>query len=210
MTLLVTLITAAAAQPVSVAECKSDLRIDAGVTIEDDLISDYIDAAARYCSEVTGRKLISETWKYGIGNEPGKFVATPFKPVFNSFQPIELPFTPVSVIVEVQYFDADNVSQVLNLADFYLYNYDQSSVLAPVLNYQWPPFYERRDALNITFTTGYGATGADVPSNIKRAIRLLVAHWYEQRMAVTVGQSAMPIPFGVDAMLNVDRTGWVA
>jgi len=37
-----------------------------------------------------------------------------------------------------------------------------------------------------------------------------VAHWYEQRMAVTVGQSAMPIPFGVDAMLNVDRTGWVA
>jgi hypothetical protein len=29
-------------------------------------------------------------------------------------------------------------------------------------------------------------------------------------MAVTVGQSAMPIPFGVDAMLNVDRTGWVA
>jgi uncharacterized phiE125 gp8 family phage protein len=196
MTLLVTLITAAAVQPVSVAECKSDLRID--VANEDDLISDYIDAAARYCSEVTGRKLISQTWKYGIGNEPGKFVATPFKPVFNSFQPIELPFNPVSAIVEVQYFDADNVSQVLNLADFYLYNY------------QWPPFYERRDALNITFTTGYGATGADVPSNIKRAIRLLVAHWYEQRMAVTVGQSAMPIPFGVDAMLNVDRTGWVA
>ena len=210
MTLLVTLITAAAAQPVSVAECKSDLRIDAGVTIEDDLISDYIDAAARYCSEVTGRKLISETWKYGIGNEPGKFVATPFKPVFNSFQPIELPFTPVSAIVEVQYFDADNVSQTLPLADFYLYNYDQSSVLAPVLNYEWPSFYERRDALNITFTTGYGATGADVPSNIKRAIRLLVAHWYETRTAVVVGTIVANVPFGVDAMLNVDRTGWVA
>jgi len=210
MNLLVSLVTSAVNQAVSVADCKADLRIEVGVTIEDELISDYIDAASRYCSEVVGRKLISETWKYGIGNEPGKFIATPFNPVFNSYDPIELPFTPVSEIIEIQYFDADNVSQTLNLADFYLYNYDQSSVIAPILNYAWPAFYERRDALNITFTTGYGLTGADVPSNVKRAIRLLVAHWYEQRMAVTVGQSAMPIPFGVDAMLNIDRTGWVA
>lgn len=35
-------------------------------------------------------------------------------------------------------------------------------------------------AYRITFTAGYG-TAADIPSPLKKAMRMLVAHWYNQR-----------------------------
>jgi uncharacterized phiE125 gp8 family phage protein len=195
MSLLFSVVTPAAVPAVSLDDCKLDLRVDN--TFEDDLILSYIDAASRLCSEISGRKLINETIKYSIKST-------------DCGGSIILPFTPVSSIVEIQYYDSDNVSQTMNINDFYLYNFDQETTIVPKKDVTWPSRYNRRDAINITFVTGYGAASSDIPSTITKAIRLLVAHWYEVRTASTVGIEVKDIPFGVQMLLGVDRTGWVA
>lgn len=191
---LYTLVTPASIAPVSLDECLDDLRIDYGD--EDDLIEAYIRAATEYCSEVVGRKLINEVWKYSIQN-----VGT---------GNIDLPFQPVSELIEVQYFDKDNISQTIDLNNFYVYNYDTSSTIEPVLNYSWPSSYNRRDAINITFKTGYGDTPESVPETIRRAIRLMVVHLYENRSPVAVGTITSEMPMSIQALLSVERRGWVA
>ena len=195
MSLLYTTITPAATPAVSVADCKLDLRIEASFTMDDDLILSYINAASKYASEVVGRKLINETVQVSIDG----FSST-----------IVLPFTPVSSVSEVQYYDGDNASQTLNTTDFYLYNFDNKTELVFKDNTTIPTTYNRRDAVNITFITGMGAASSDITPTITKAIRLLVAHWYENRSSTVVGFAVNEIPMGVESMLSSERIGWVA
>jgi len=197
MSLLYTTIAAAINPAVSVDDCKLDLRIESGFTIDDVLILSYIEASSKLASEITGRKMISETIKYSIE-------------LAESNGNVTLPFTPVSSITEIQYFDADDVSQTLNIADFYLYNFDDKSVLCPKEGVVWPTVNDRRDAINITFITGYGLNSSDIPVTITRAIRLLVTHYYENRNNTIVGSSVNEIPFAIETLLNTERLGWLA
>ena len=44
-------------------------------------------------------------------------------------------------------------------------------------------------------------TAEDVPENLKQAVRLLVAHWFDNRAAVATGQTPHHAPLAVDAMI---------
>lgn len=44
-----------------------------------------------------------------------------------------------------------------------------------------------------------------VPADLKEAVILLAAHWYENREASVVGVSAQQIPFGVEQIVNEHR-----
>ncbi|QYX58079.1 head-tail connector protein [Roseovarius sp. SCSIO 43702] len=59
--------------------------------------------------------------------------------------------------------------------------------------------------VSVVFTAGYG-TAADVPADIKAAICMLVAHWYDERHAAS-DKTMRPVPFAVDALLAKHR--WV-
>lgn len=191
---LLSLITAPATAPVTLDECKADLRIQH--TAEDDLISDLILAATDYCQEVVGKKLVSQVWEYSL-------------PRPDSCGKIWLPLGDAISIDEIRYYDADNVEQVLVVDDFQLYTFEDSAFLQPSADVNWPNLYRRLDAITVRFTVGYGDSSL-VPAGIKRAIRLLVAHWYENRMAVTVGVTSQQVPMGVEALLSTHRIGWVA
>jgi uncharacterized phiE125 gp8 family phage protein len=191
---LLTKISGPVALVVSVNDCKLDLRIDHN---EDDLlIESYIMAASELCSEIVGKKLINETWKYS------------FQTVgFNNV--VELPLLPVSSISEIQYYDSDNASQTLTISDFYLFNYDDVAIVEPKLNVTWPATYSRKDAFSISFVAGFGSDSTVVPESVKRAIRLIVAHWYEHRTSASE-VNLNEIPYGVHHLLSIDRVGWVA
>ena len=59
--------------------------------------------------------------------------------------------------------------------------------------------------VSVTFTAGYGAPAA-VPSDIKTAICMIVAHWNGQR-ATASEKGQHTVPFGADVLLAKHR--WV-
>jgi uncharacterized phiE125 gp8 family phage protein len=48
---------------------------------------------------------------------------------------------------------------------------------------------------------GYGATASDVPDALRHAIRMLVAHWYENRGLAAIGASTAMLPGGLGALI---------
>ena len=66
----------------------------------------------------------------------------------------------------------------------------------------------RRDenSVMITWWGGYGEDGRSVPTQIRHAMLLLVAHWYGAgREAVVTGSISKEIEFGVKSLLDSCR-----
>lgn len=181
--------------PVSVDSCKLDLKIQHRA--DDGLLADYIAAACALVGGkdgIVGKVLTNETWEIKFSSVRGG---------------VAFPLTPVSSVESITYFDSDGVEQELSVDDFILCGDEDYAVLDPKPGVIWPRVANRRDAISIKFVAGYGVA-ADVPKNISRAIRLIVAHWYENRTAVSVGVTAQELPLAVESLLNISRKGWSA
>jgi uncharacterized phiE125 gp8 family phage protein len=57
------------------------------------------------------------------------------------------------------------------------------------------------NAFEVAFTAGYGDEASDVPEPLRHAIKLLVAHWFEQREPVVLGAAAQEVPATVAGLL---------
>jgi len=188
----ITLITAPTIDPVTLSEARLWIRERSGITSEDALITSSITSATKRCEEYTRRKFINQTWELSLGKFPS--------------ETIELPFSPLSSVTSITYEDEDGTTQTWASSN---YQVDAKSEpgrvwVEPDISY---PTTEagRLDAVQITFVTGYGATAADVPQELKDAIKILVAHWFDNREFVTVGigfSGQIPMPDGVMNMLD--------
>ena len=146
-----TLIAPPGEEPVTLAEAKAFCRIDG--SDEDALVNALIAAARLQVESLTGRALITQTWRLTMACAP---------------RLVELPVIPVAALVAAP--------------DGAVLQGDAVLLVEPV------------DELTVDYTAGYGAA-ADVPGDLKQAVLTLVAHWYENRDAVT-----MP-PLGFDRLI---------
>jgi uncharacterized phiE125 gp8 family phage protein len=151
--------------PVSLDEAKQHCRVLNGDY--DTLIQSLIEAATDYCETVTGRALR----KYHTVKQTfDKWPCSPFQfdrqPVLEN-QPGVIPTTAATV---VQYYDADGVLQTVDDANYRL---QFSSEAAARLEFDdafvEPTYYEREDAIVITYMAGY-ADIESVPARAKTAI----------------------------------------
>lgn len=184
--------------PVTLADIKADLRIQHAA--EDELLHSLISAAADFLDApngAIGKALISQEWEVSV-------------PCFDRHERIELPITPVMDLLSVQYYDADNNSQTMDVADFYLLGSEDWAYIEAKPDVTVPGVYDRADAITVTFKAGFGANESAVPGSIKQAMRLMVAHWYENRSAVVIGASVAELPMAAQALINMNRKGWVA
>lgn len=173
--------------PVTLAEARNAARIDDS---DDDMaVSAMIDAAARIVGEMAGRVISAETWAASF-------------PAGRSGD-LMLPKSPVQSLDSISYFDAADVQQAANVADFYLFKDDDRAYLRPKAS--WPAANSvRDDAITVTFTAGY----TEPPPNLKQAILKMVTHLYDHRGAASEGQ-LREVPFGVRQMVDLDRLGWI-
>jgi len=49
------------------------------------------------------------------------------------------------------------------------------------------------------------AVGVEESANVKHAVKMLVAHWYENRRAVVTGTTPVQVPIAVESLLSVER-----
>jgi hypothetical protein len=212
-----TLTTAPAAEPVSLAEAKLHLRVDTDVTADDDLITSLATAARQWVEEICGRSLITQTWQLALPGFPGA-TGVLGVPVYG-VDPLSLPGTPVSgsvafryalrlprgvvqSITSVKYRDTTGTLVTLDPSTYVLSADAWEATLTPAPGGIWPTTLVHPEGVVITYVAGYGDAGTDVPQGIIAAIKLLVGTWYENREAVTLVRfTADEVPFTVTALL---------
>lgn len=180
--------TVAPAALVSLEEAKRHLNVALGNTDDDDLIVALIASATSHLdgyAGILGRAIVTQTWRQSFCGFGGHF---------------RLAIAPVASISSVKYFDTSNIEQTI--ADtVYTVHVD---AIGPFVTLEpdqvWPSAYHRSDAVTIEYVAGQAA--ADVPPQIKTAITMLVAQWYETREATVADGAPVSMPLGVNALLD--------
>lgn len=178
--------------PVSLVEAKEHLIVE--VDDHDDLITGLIEAATAYLdgwSGILGRALITQSWRQE----------------FNGFDNLRLALAPIQyepaasppVPVTVSYYDSAGAVVAVD-DDLYAALSDSiGPYVALNAGQSWPTAYDRADAVSVTYVAGYGPAATDVPAPLRHAIKMLVAHWWENRAAVAEGVF-VEVPLAVKAL----------
>lgn len=179
--------TVAPAEPMlTLDDAKAHLRVDH--SDEDELITGLIAAAEAHLDGyggTLGRALITQTWAVE----------------FQAFRTrLDLPLAPLQSAT-IQYYDSTNTLQTLSSSIYAVLSDGLGPYVTLKYNQQWPQTYTRDDAVKVTWVAGYGATAESVPAAIRSAILMLVAHLYDNRSAVNVGNSTTELPLAVTALL---------
>ena len=177
---------APAAEPISLAEAKAHLRIDADD--EDELLSSLIVTARRFVERTMARALITQDWSLYLDAWPRNGT-------------LVLPIAPVQEVTAVRVHDPGGMPTDV---DEESYAADTLSEPARLLlagsGVQLLPA-RLLNAYEVAFTAGYGEEASDVPEPIRQALKLLVAHWFEQREPVVLGEVPEEVPATVASLL---------
>lgn len=195
-----TLVTAPAAEPVTLAEAKAHLRVtDAN---SDALIAGLVSAAVSHldgAGGILGRALVRQTWTLTLADFPGVCGR------------IVLPLPPLASVGSVTYVDSAGATQTLASSKYQVVvNGTQPGWIRPVHDESWPDVQEDTDeAVTVTFVAGYAPGSGSpvdhaesVPTAAKQAILLLVRHWYDNPSAVVTGTIATELPLSVERLLS--------
>ena len=182
------LLTAPAVEPLTLAEVKAYLRVD--VTDDDELIAALIAGARIHVEAQTRRALITQSWRLVLDAWPddGRILVWP---------------APLQSLSAVRVYDLDNNASTVDTGSFVADVAASQLVFAP-----WALAQPGRIAAGIELDVmcGYGNVATDVPEPLRQAIRLLVAHWYENRGLVEGGITGVAVlPNTVAALLSPYR-----
>lgn len=179
-----TVTTPPASEPVTLQELKDHLR--SNDSSEDAQLTAYITAARGMFEFKTGLSLMPTVFR--------QYVPTLTDTVY-------LMRGNVTAVGGVYYY---NASDTLTTAAGYLT--DLISTPAAVWFTTYPTTSTTRaNVAYVDFTAGYANAGA-VPDDIKLAIKLLAAHWWENREAFT-DRNLTSLPFGFNAIASKYKTG---
>jgi len=178
-----------AVEPVTLADAKAQLRVDSSA--EDILIGSLLLTARLHIEAALGLALITQGWRLVLDRFPrGSVVA--------------LPLQPVSAVTSVQTIAADGTVTTLASSAALLDPGPPPRVIRTGTS--WPTITAAANGVAISFTAGFGPTPADVPLPIRQAMLLLIAHWYEHRDPIEIGQPDTAIPKAVSVLLEPYRS----
>jgi uncharacterized phiE125 gp8 family phage protein len=111
-----------------------------------------------------------------------------------------LPYPPLVEVISVSYVDPEGDEQTWDFP-------------TPLYFDDLPTVRGRPHDIKIRYRAGYGAFNSEdppvwvnaIPAQLRAAILMLVAQWYETREAVTVGVSAEEVPMSVKALVQLYR-----
>jgi uncharacterized phiE125 gp8 family phage protein len=179
------LLAGPAEEPVSLAETKAFLRLDADT--EDALVTTLIAAARLHVEGTTGRALVRQGWRAVLDAWPAERVVT-------------LPVAPLLELDEIRVFDEQDDERVISLGQFQVETGVAPARLLLPGTVDGMPVLRERLGIEIDYVAGFGAA-ADVPRDLKQALLALVAHWFEHRDAVIVAGSGAVVPAGFERLV---------
>jgi len=202
-----TLISAPAVQPVTLA----DLKLQLGLSPMEDTdpvkseqlsrqLRRLIAVATRECESITNTAFITQTWKWEFDGWP-RVDSRYERPGYHA---IRLPLPPYQSMVSFTCIGMDGISQAVTE-----YQVDAGGgtkparIIRPYLQ-PWPILRAVPNNVALEFICGYGDSPDNVPETIKQAIVFLAQFYYENG-AVT----DLPIPRVINSLL-AKETNWIS
>lgn len=184
----------------SLDQAKRWLNLDADITEDDELIEGLIKSAREMIERETRVVLIDSIFELTLEEFPCS-------------GEIRLPVQPLIGVIDVQYLGNDGELTTLDAGDWIEVKHDEPPriVMHPSGNW-WPALNPRPGNVVVTFRAGYESAGSPqdaerVPSAIKTALQMMLAHWYEHREAVSSDHRNTPteMPLGAQRLLDSYR-----
>lgn len=185
----VRVITPPATEPVTVAECKIDARVDGDA--EDSLFVSWIAAARQTVEQTARRALITRTLELSLDRFPPA-------------RWLPLPYPPLASLVSIRYINSSGGDALLDAADIIVITDEEPGRIALAPGAAWPGDLHEFARIRIRYTAGYG-TAADVPDYYKIDVRGLVKLAYDYRSGWTPDAERAQANFLAHAAAN---WGW--
>jgi uncharacterized phiE125 gp8 family phage protein len=164
-----------AVEPITLAEMKAYLRVDEDDAAQDGLISGLIKAARLTIEAASRRILIEQSWRVVLDRWPRDRV-------------VLLPLAPLIAVDAIRIADASGSATDLPGDAF---EADALSDPPRIVVTDAPEPGKSRNGISVELRAGFGTNAEAVPATLKLAIRILVAHWFENRGDVT-GEQILP------------------
>jgi uncharacterized phiE125 gp8 family phage protein len=176
------LLTGPAAEPLTLADVKNFLRVEHDA--DDDLIAALIAAARIQIETDTHRALMTQTWRL----------------VFDHWArhgQIDVRPAPLRSLVAARVYDSAGIAHTVDPQAFVVDTASATLAFAP-----WSLAQPGRAfaGIEIDVSVGFGDAD-DVPAPLRQAMRLLVAHWYENRRIAANAGEAATLPATVAALI---------
>jgi uncharacterized phiE125 gp8 family phage protein len=200
----ISIVTAPSAEPISLADAKTHLRIGATETDDDAYITALIVVARRFAESYCTRSLVQQTFDVKLDCFPRSGL-------------IDVPRPPLVSITSITFVDVTGTLQTIAPADYQVDAATEPGRIFPAAT-KWWPFVRYGDLNPITIrcVAGYpvgspqDADGLreNVPGEIKSAMLMLIGHLYEHREMVSDqirAISEQEVPMGTRWLLSPYR-----
>jgi uncharacterized phiE125 gp8 family phage protein len=179
------LLSGPALEPVTLDEAKAYLRVEHDD--DDDIIAALIAGARVHVQAQTRRALITQSWRLirDAWPDSGRVAVVP---------------VPLRELLAARIYRLDGSTQAIDPAAFVADTAAAPAVLS-FASGALPVPGRVIAGIELDVETGYGDAPADVPEDMRQAIRILVAHWYENRGLIAIGQTVAVLPQAAAALI---------
>jgi len=179
-----TLLTPPGVEPVTLDLFRKHARLPPA---EDAIAWHYLITARAWLEDYTGLAFVNQTW------------ATTFEAFPSGAAAILLPKAPLVSVTSVKSYSPTDVESTMDPLTYFVDATRRRILLHDGI--AWPTGLRIYNGIVVTYVAGYGTSGAAVPIELRHAISVLAAHWYEHREAST-DLKLDEIPFGVRALVD--------
>ena len=171
-----------------VDEFKSHLRVGSGFgtdTLQDEVLRGFLRAAMAAIEARTGKMMLRRDFSWNLT-------------MWRDLSAQALPVAPVQVITEMEMVLRDG-SRMPVANDLYWLEQDQSRPRVRSVGACLPSI-PTAGAVVVSFQAGFGEVWGDIPADLRQAVMLLAAHYYEHRNETSLSDGCMP--FGVSSLIE--------
>lgn len=194
------LVAAPAVEPWAVSDVELSLALRIDGTTDNAYLTAIIRAARQYFEGVTGLALINQTWRAAWDHLP-------------QGRELELTRGPLASVASVKVLDDASAESTVPAGQYALGGVGYPRAFGRVRlrsGYDWPTAGDVPDAVRVEFVAGFGAAAANVPADIRLALLHLVAHWYENRLPLNIGNIVNELPHSLQALIESHRVTCIA
>lgn len=166
---------------------KAHLRMGSGFGVEDTqdgILTSFLRAAIATIEARTGKVLLQRVFSVSLDSWP-------------SDNGVVFPVAPVTDVTLVETVERDGVRSVVDDSLYWLQQDAQQPKLRSTTTL--PGMAVDGATLAIRFEAGFAANWADLPADLRQAVLMLAAHYYEYRN--DTGLSGGCTPFGVSSLI---------